>query len=421
MIDIKWVRESPELAKASQTARLEDPQIIDQLLQLDQDYHKAQVDFETTRAEQNSLGKTLAKAEGAEKSELIAKTKTLAAQVAEFKTLSEAKLLERDELAYQIANIIEDAPSGGEDDFKTVKTVGTPRTFDFPVKDHLELAELTDTIDTKRGVKVGGSRFYYMKGIGARLEFALLNMAIAQATENGFTLLNTPTLVLPEIMSGTGFLGKHSAEVYKLAEPDESYLIGTSEVAIAGYHKDETLDLESGPLLYAGFSTCYRREAGSYGKDTRGIIRVHQFNKIEMFGFTKPADSFAIHQKLLEMEEQMIQKCEIPYRVIDIAAGDLGSSAARKYDCEGWLPSQDRYLELTSTSNCTTFQARRLSIRYKDPVSGSNPIAATLNGTLCTTRWIVSLFENHQNADGSISVPEAIQPYLGLKVIEPIN
>ncbi|MDR2538100.1 MAG: serine--tRNA ligase [Bifidobacteriaceae bacterium] len=415
MIDLKWVRAYPNLAKQSQIDRQEDPAIIDQVLDLDTQYHQAQTKFEETRAEQKALGQQIASASADQKSQLLQKTKALAETVGQLKLQSENLQAQRDALAYEIPNIIEAAPAGGETDFQVVSTYGEPRSFDFEPKDHLDLAEITDTIDVRRGAKVGGSRFYFMKGLGARLEFALLNMAIDQATQNGFTLLNTPTLVLPEIMAGTGFLGKHAAEVYKLADPDDSYLIGTSEVAIAGYHKDEILDLSNGPLCYAGFSTCYRREAGSHGKDTRGIIRVHQFNKVEMFAFCKPDDSFEVHKKMLAMEEAMIQKCELPYRVIDIAAGDLGSSAARKFDCEAWLPTQNRYLELTSTSNCTTFQARRLSIRYKDVETNTNPVCATLNGTLATTRWIVSIFENHQNADGSINVPAALQPYIGVK------
>jgi seryl-tRNA synthetase len=224
--------------------------------------------------------------------------------------------------------------------------------------------------------------------------------------------------VKPEIMSGTGFLGQHADEIYHLAD-DDLYLTGTSEVALAGYHSDEILDLTDGPLRYAGWSTCYRREAGSYGKDTRGIIRVHQFNKLEMFSYVAPEDAEAEHERLLAHQEGMLQDLGLTYRVIDTAAGDLGSSAARKFDVEAWIPTQQAYRELTSTSNCTTYQARRLDIRHR-PEGGKTTPVATLNGTLATTRWIVAILETHQQADGSVVVPEALRPYLGgLEVLTP--
>ncbi|HEY2725382.1 MAG TPA: serine--tRNA ligase, partial [Pseudonocardiaceae bacterium] len=240
---------------------------------------------------------------------------------------------------------------------------------------------------------------------------ALLSLAMNKAVAAGFTMMIPPVLVKPEIMEGTGFLGAHAAEVYRLRD-DDLYLVGTSEVPLAGYHADEILDLSAGPRRYAGWSTCFRREAGSYGKDTRGIIRVHQFDKVEMFVYTRPEDAVAEHERLLAWEEQMLAAIEVPYRVIDVAAGDLGTSAARKFDCEAWLPSQQAYRELTSTSNCTTFQARRLGIRYRD-AGGRSQVAATLNGTLATTRWIVAVLENHQQPDGSVRVPEALRPALG--------
>jgi seryl-tRNA synthetase len=242
------------------------------------------------------------------------------------------------------------------------------------------------------------------------LQLALLNMAAAQATAAGFSLMVPPVLVRPEIMAGTGFLGAHAGEIYRLAE-DDLYLVGTSEVALAGYHAEEIIDLTV-PKRYAGWSTCFRREAGSYGKDTRGIIRVHQFDKIEMFSYCKPEDAEAEHDRLLAWEKEMLAKIEVPYRVIDTATGDLGASASRKFDCEGWIPTQQAYRELTSTSNCTTFQARRLGIRSR--VDGRPAPAATLNGTLCAVgRTIAVLLEMHQRADGSVHVPEALRPYLG--------
>ena len=320
--------------------------------------------------------------------------------------------------------VIEGVPAGGEDNFVTLRTHGEIPEFDFEPRDHLELGELLDAIDMERGTKVSGSRFYFLKGIGARLEFAIMMLALDRALQAGFIPLIPPTLVRPEVMRGTGFLGQHSDEVYHLEE-DDLYLVGTSEVPLAGYHMDEILDLSKGAKRYAGWSTCYRREAGSYGKDTRGIIRVHQFNKLEMFVYTTPEDAEAEHLRLVEMQEQMLQDLGLSYRVIDVAAGDLGSSAARKYDVEAWVPTQGAYRELTSTSNCTTYQARRLDIRHRPPVEGGASAktqhVATLNGTLATTRWIVALLETHQRADGSVVVPEVLRPYLGgLEVMEPV-
>jgi seryl-tRNA synthetase len=323
-----------------------------------------------------------------------------------------------------LPNLISDGvPEGGEDDFITVKTVGTPREFtDFQPRDHLEIGELIGAIDMERGAKVSGSRFYFLKGVGARLEMALLQMAMDQAIAAGFVPMITPTLVLPETMAGTGFDVAHDAEIYRLAE-DDLYLVGTSEVALAGYHGNEIIDV-SEPVRYAGWSSCYRREAGSHGKDTRGIIRVHQFNKVEMFVYTTVERAAEEHQRLLAWEEEMLAKVELPYRVIDTAAGDLGMSAARKFDCEAWVPTQNNYRELTSTSNCTTFQARRLNIRERvvndDGTRGGTRAVATLNGTLATTRWIVAILEHHQNADGSVTVPAALRPYLGGMDVFPV-
>ncbi|MGI4896886.1 MAG: serine--tRNA ligase, partial [Janthinobacterium lividum] len=334
---------------------------------------------------------------------------------------SDAVGAEFDLLLRSIPNVIQDGvPPGGEDDFVVLEEVGTrpelPAGLD-GWRDHLELGEKLGAIDMERGAKVGGSRFYFLTGVGALLELALLNMAVAKAVANGFTPMITPTLVKPEIMAGTGFLGAHSAEIYHLEE-DDLYLTGTSEVALAGYHSEEIVDLSAGPKRYAGWSACYRREAGSYGKDTRGIIRVHQFHKVEMFSYCRPEDAAAEHQRLLGWEKDMLAAVEVPYRVIDTAAGDLGSSAARKFDCEAWVPSQGAYRELTSTSNCTTFQARRLGVRER--IEGGTRPVATLNGTLGTTRWIVAILENHQQADGSVRVPAALRPFLGLDVLTPL-
>jgi seryl-tRNA synthetase len=326
---------------------------------------------------------------------------------------------ELDKAIWQIENVVlQGVPDGGEADFVVIREVGVKPNFAFDPKDHVALGESLDVIDMERGAKISGSRFYFLKGMGARLELALMNLALDKATKAGFTALIPPSLVRPEIMAGTGFLGEHAEEIYHLPA-DDLYLTGTSEVALAGYHQDEIIDLREQPLRYAGWSTCYRREAGSHGKDTRGILRVHQFNKLEMFSYCLPEKAEEEHQKLLTLQEDMLQACELPYRVIETAAGDLGSSAARKYDTEAWVPTQVNYRELTSTSNCTTYQARRLNVRYRTG-DGKSAIAATLNGTLATTRWLVAILENHQRADGSVKIPSALRPYLdGAEQIYP--
>ncbi|MEV0949995.1 serine--tRNA ligase [Promicromonospora sp. NPDC050249] len=421
MIDLRLLRDNPDVVRASQVARGDDPDLVDVALDADARRRSSLSEFENLRAEQKSLGKQVAQAQGDEKQALLARTKQLAQDVKQHQATATEAEQELDRVLYSIANVIEGAPAGGEEDFVELKQVGRRRDFaaeGFEPKDHLELGEGLRAIDTKRGAKVSGARFYFLTGIGARLELALLNMAMDQAVQEGFTPMITPTLVKPETMQGTGFLGAHADEIYRL-EKDDLYLVGTSEVALAGYHSDEIVDLSDGPMRYAGWSACYRREAGSAGRDTRGIIRVHQFHKVEMFSYCAPEDAEAEHQRLLGWEEAMMAKVELPYRVIDTAAGDLGSSAARKFDCEAWLPTQERWLELTSTSNCTTFQARRLGVRERTE-DGSTRNVATLNGTLGTTRWIVAILENHQQPDGSVYVPEALRPYLGgLELLEP--
>ena len=412
MIDLNLLRENPEAIKASQRARRRDEKLVDKAADADATRRKALAEFETLRAEQNAHSKLVSAAAKEEKTALVAAAQELASKVKAANEKANLAAEELDKVMWQIENVVIDGvPEGGEDDFVVVKEVGSKPSFDFEPKDHVALGELLDVIDIERGAKISGSRFYFLKGMGARLELALMNLALDQATKAGFTALITPTLVRPEIMAGTGFLGEHADEIYYLPA-DDLYLTGTSEVALAGYHRDEIIELEDGPLRYAGWSTCYRREAGSHGKDTRGILRVHQFNKLEMFSYIAPEQAEAEHQKLLALQEQMLQACELPYRVIDTAAGDLGSSAARKYDAEAWVPSQGSYRELTSTSNCTTFQARRLNVRYRTS-DGKTAIAATLNGTLATTRWLVAILENHQQADGSVKIPAALRPYLG--------
>ncbi len=412
MIDLNLLRESPDAIKASQRARGREESLVDQAVDADAKRRKALAEFETLRAEQNSHSKLVSSASKDQKAELVAAAQDLASKVKAANELANTASEELDAILWKIENVInKGVPVGGEKDFVVIKEVGTKPTFDFEPRDHVALGELLDVIDIERGAKISGSRFYFLKGMGARLELALMNLALDLATKAGFTALITPTLVRPEIMAGTGFLGEHADEIYYLPA-DDLYLTGTSEVALAGYHRDEIIDLNEGPLRYAGWSTCYRREAGSHGKDTRGILRVHQFNKLEMFSYIKPEQAEQEHQKLLAFQEQMLQDCELPYRVINTAAGDLGSSAASKFDAEAWVPTQKDFRELTSTSNCTTYQARRLNVRYRTE-DGKTAIAATLNGTLATTRWLVAILENHQLANGSVKIPAALRPYLG--------
>jgi seryl-tRNA synthetase len=423
VIDLRVLRDDPEAARASQRARGEDEDLVDAVLAADERRRASLTDFERVRAEQNAYGKKVASAPKEEKPSLIAHARTLSERVKALQAQSDESAAELDALLRRLPNVIEPGvPAGGEEDFEVRHTVGTPRDFaaeGFQPRDHLDLGELLDVIDVGRGAKVSGSRFYFLKGGGARLELGLLTFALQRAQAAGFTPTVVPTLVKPEVMAGAGFLDAHAAEVYRLAD-DELYLTGTAEVALAGYHADEVVDLSAGPVRYAGWSTCFRREAGSYGKDTRGIIRVHQFNKVELFSYCRVEDAAAEHQRLLDLERDLLDAVELPYRVIDVAAGDLGGPAARKFDCEAWVPSQGRYRELTSTSNCTTYQARRLGVRERDPHhEGQNRHVATLNGTAATTRWLVAILENHQQRDGSVVVPEALRPFVGLDVLEP--
>jgi len=419
VIDLRLLRENPDAVRASQRARGESESSVDELLAADERRRAAVSRADTLRAEQKAVSNKVKQAAPEERPSIVAQAKELAAIVkrAEAEQAEADAALRTAHLA--VPNVVLDGvPAGGEDDYVVLREVGEKPALDNP-RDHLELGELLGAIDMERGAKVSGARFYYLTGAGALLQFALFQMAIAQAVENGFVPVITPSLVRPEVMAGTGFLGAHAAEVYRL-EADDLYLVGTSEVPLAGFHMDEIIDLSDGPRRYAGSSSCYRREAGSYGKDTRGIIRVHQFDKVEMFSYCTLAEAPAEHERLLAWEEEMLAKVELPYRIIDTAAGDLGASAARKFDCEGWVPSQGRYRELTSTSNCTDFQARRLNIRHRGP-DGRPTHVATLNGTLATTRWIVAILENHQQPDGSVRVPAALRPYLGgREVLEPV-
>jgi seryl-tRNA synthetase len=418
VIDLKLLRENPDAVRQSQTSRGEDPALVDTLLAADTARRTAISTADSLRAEQKAASKKVGAAAADERPTMLQRAKELAEQV----KVAEAEQAEagaRFTAAHMaISNVIIDGvPAGGEDDYRVLDVVGEPSAIDNP-KDHLELGEALGLIDMERGAKVSGSRFYFLTGRGALLQLGLLQLAIRLAADNGFIPIIPPVLVRPEVMSGTGFLGAHAEEVYRV-EADNLYLVGTSEVPLAGYHADEILDLSGGPRRYAGWSTCFRREAGSYGKDTRGIIRVHQFDKVEGFVYCMPADAEAEHQRLLGWQREMLARIEVPYRVIDVAAGDLGSSAARKFDCEAWVPTQGTYRELTSTSNCTTFQARRLATRYRD-AAGKPQIAATLNGTLATTRWLVAILENHQRPDGSVRVPDALVPFVGAELVEPV-
>lgn len=417
MIDLKVLRENPDVVRASQRARGEDPGLVDALAEADAARRTAISAADNLRAEQKAASKLVGRAAPDERPGLLAAAKSLAERV------KSAESEQADaENAYTAAHmaisnvIIDGVPAGGEDDFVLLDTVGELPAIDNP-KDHLELGESLGLIDMERGAKVAGSRFHFLTGAGALLQLGLFQLAVRVAVENGFTLIIPPVLVRPEVMAGTGFLGAHADEVYRI-DGEDLYLVGTSEVPLAGFHADEILDLSEGPKRYAGWSSCFRREAGSYGKDTRGIIRVHQFDKVEGFVYCRPQEAEAEHEKLLGWQREMLAHIEVPYRVVDIAAGDLGSSAARKFDCEAWVPTQRTYRELTSTSNCTTFQARRLAVRYRDE-NGKPQTAATLNGTLATTRWLVAILENHQQPDGSVRVPAALVPYIGKTLLEP--
>ena len=419
MIDLKQLRESPDLFRSSQKVRGEDVAVIDQLLAADEERRNAISEFETLRAKQNTLSKSVGAANGDEKNSLLESAKQLAAQVKAADSKRAAAEEIANKLVLSVANLIDPAaPVGGEADFKVIETVGKVRDFKaegFEPKDHVELGKILKAIDTERGAKVSGARSYYLTGNGALLELALVNYAISMAVKNGFIPMIPPVLVKPAAMEGTGFLGQAAENVYHLTQ-DELYLVGTSEVPLAAFHMDEIL--EKLPIRYSGYSPCFRREAGSYGKDTRGIIRVHQFEKVEMFTFCKPEDAQDEHKRLLAWEKEFFNSLEIPYRVIDVASGDLGASAVRKFDIEAWVPTQGEYREVTSTSNCTQYQARRLNIRYKE--DGVTKPVATLNGTLVAVpRTIVALLENHQQKDGSVKVPKALVPFLGMEILAP--
>jgi seryl-tRNA synthetase len=422
VIDLRTLRETPEQARDAQRRRGASPELIDEILSADEARRANIAAFERLRAEQRALGRQVAAATGADKELLLSRSRDLALQVKQAEAAQAKAEGEFDSAMRQLANLASpEAPAGGEDDYAVLEHVGEPRDFHaegFEPLDHLELGKRLRVFDIERGAKVSGARFYYLTGVGALLELALVQMAMDRAQAAGFTPMIPPALVKPRAMEGTGFLGQAAADVYYLPD-DDLYLVGTSEVPLAAYHSDEILDADSLPLRYAGFSPCFRREAGSYGKDTRGIFRVHWFDKVELFTYTTVEESYAEHERLLQWEKDWLTELELPFRVIDVAAGDLGLSAERKFDCEAWIPTQGKYRELSSTSNCTDFQARRLGIRGRF-AAGVQPLA-TLNGTACAmTRTIVALLENHQQADGSVQIPAPLQPFLaGRKTLDP--
>src|SRR4051794_9871172 len=426
MIDPRILRDDPDRVRAAQAKRGLSDEVVDRALAADTARRQAILEFESKRGEQKQLGKLIPQAQGDEKQALLAQTKTLATEVKAAEAAQNAAEEEWQSALMSIpALAAEEAPAGGEDDFTLIERVGTPVEFDFEPRDHIELGKILGAIDIERGAKVSGSRFYFLTGVGAELEFALINLANETARDHGFTQVVAPSMVKPRAMEGTGFLGQAAEDVYRI-EGQDMYLVGTSEVPMAAYHSDEILDGETLPLRYAAFSPCFRKEAGSHGKDTRGIIRVHWFDKVEIFVYTTIEESYAEHQRLLEIEKAFLDKLELAYQVIDTAAGDLGLSAQRKFDLEAWIPTQGKYRELTSTSNCTDFQTRRLDTRgrFAGPDGGSEirPVA-TLNGTLCAIpRAIVAILETHQQADGSVRVPKALQPWLGgREVLEPVT
>jgi len=429
VIDPAILRSDPDRIRESQRRRGESVDVVDRLVDADQRSRDARMRFDELRNEQKVLGKQIGPLQGQLKKadddakpalqsqvdELMAAAQDLADRVKAAEQEADAAEQEADALWLEVSNLVDlTSPVGGEEDFVVLEHVGTPRNFaaeGFEPKDHLDIGQALKAIDVERGAKVSGSRFFYLTGPGAELEFALLNLAMQQARTHGLIPVITPALVLPSAMEGTGFLGQAAENVYRI-ESDDMYLVGTSEVPLAALHSDEIIDADELPLRYAGWSSCFRREAGSYGKDTRGIIRVHQFDKVEMFVFCDPDKAEEEHANLLAWEKEFVNALEIPYRVIDVATGDLGSSAAKKFDIEAWIPTQGAYREITSTSNTTQFQARRLKIRMRK--DGNTSPLATLNGTLCAMpRIIVALLENHQQADGTVTIPAALQPYLG--------
>jgi seryl-tRNA synthetase len=418
MIDIRLLRENPDEVAAALARRGVTQEQIDQLIELDARRRDLITSGDELRAEQRNRSKEIGAAPKEDRPGLIDQVQHVSARLSELEPQqNEAETALRHALA-RIPNLPHPDAPDGVDEFDAVERAefGVKPTFDFPVQDHVEIGERLGLIDVERGVKVSGSRFAFLLGQAVLLEFALVRFAFDHLAPHGFTPVVPPVLTREDALFGTAFLPTGAEQLYHIPK-DDLYLVGTAEVPLAGMHADEILDADQLPLRYAGFSTCFRREAGTYGKDTSGIFRVHQFDKVEMFSYTRPGDAEAEHALMRDIEVSMFEKLGLHGKVMDIPVGDLGDSATRKFDCEVWLPGQQAYRELTSTSNCTDYQARRLRCRYRTD-DGSTAMVYTLNGTtVAVSRMIIALLENHQRSDGKVSVPVALQPYLGMEVI----
>ena len=417
MLDVKMVRSNPDEVRESLRRRGVPTSPLDEFIAVEEERRRLTTEVELMRAERKRASDAIGarKKAGEDASAEMAATRELGERIKDRETTLNVSETRLHDLLLAIPNILlDDVPDGGEDDSVVLREVGERTVFDFTPKDHVDLGVALDVIDMERAAKVSGSRFVYLKGDLVLLELALVRYGIDTVMAHGFRPVLPPVLVREEAMYGTGFFPTDEQSIYRTT--DGECLVGTSEVPLAGLHMDEYLEVGSLPVRYAGFSTCFRREAGAAGKDTRGILRVHQFDKVEMFSFCLPEQSAAEHELIRSIEEEVLQGLEIPYRVVNIAAGDLGAPAAKKYDCEAWMPGQDRYREVTSCSNCTDYQARRLNCRYR--TEQGPRFVHTLNGTtIAIGRTIIAIMENHQRADGTIAVPKVLVPYLGKDTI----
>ena len=411
MLDLKAIREDPDTYRAG-LARRGAGDRVDEVLRLDEERRKLTTRVEELRGEQNRASKAIGAASAEERPQLIAEVKKVSDELEELEPRLEVASDQLDAILAELPNLaFDDVPQGqSDDDNVEIKKVGEPPAFDFPVRDHVELGELHGTIDLERAARTSGSRFAYLMGPLVYAQWALVRYALDTLTAKGFTPVIPPVLVREEALYGTGFLPTGAEQIYATRD-DDLYLVGTSEVPLAALHQEEILDPDRLPLRYAGYSTCFRREAGTYGKDTRGMFRVHQFDKVEMFSFTRPEDSRAEHDLLVGIEEQIVQGLGIPYRLVNVCTGELGAPAAKKIDLEAWLPGQGKYRELTSCSNCTDYQARRLAARFRTD-RGTEPVH-TLNGTaVAVGRTLIAILENFQLEDGTVPLPEVLDPYL---------
>ena len=418
MIDIRLFRQDPERVTAALRRRGVSEETFAELRRLDEQRRALITEGDELRARQRQLGREIGAASPEDRPRLIAETKAVSARLDELEPAQADAEAALEDLLARIPNLPHpDAPDGdSEEDAVEVDRFGERPEFDFPVRDHVEIGEALDIIDIPRAVKISGSRFAFLKGDAVLLELGLVRYAVDHLVAAGFTPVVPPVLTRAEALFGTAFLPESADQIYEIPK-DELYLVGTSEVPLAGMHLDEILAAEDLPLRYGGISTCFRREAGTYGKDTRGIFRVHQFDKVEMFSFVHPSESWDEHERLRDLQVKIISGLGLHGRVVDIAVGDLGACAARKYDIEVWLPGQQAYRELTSASNCTDYQARRLRCRYRTE-DGDTEMVHTLNGTACAIgRTIIAVLETHQRADGTVAVPEALVPYVGKEVL----